>query len=66
MQLIQNRHTSLLAQGQMSLRVKVLLPGHDGNSNIVYNEAGTVFCYDKVSEPPVKHKMAYTGSLLSG
>jgi hypothetical protein len=38
-----------------------MLPGHDGNSNIVYNEAGTVFCYDKVSEPPVRHTMAYTG-----
>ena len=38
-----------------------MLPGHDGNSNIVYNEAGTVFCYDKVSKPPVKHKMANTG-----
>ena len=38
-----------------------MLPGHDGNSNIVYDEAGTVFCYDKVSEPPIKHKMAYTG-----
>lgn len=38
-----------------------LLPGHDGTSNIVYNEAGTVFCYDKVSEPPVRHRMAYIG-----
>jgi Transposase DDE domain len=38
-----------------------LLPGHDGTSNIVYDEAGTVFCYDKVSEPPVRHRMAYIG-----
>ena len=38
-----------------------MLPGHDGNSNIVYDEAGTVFCYDKVSVPPVRHKMSYTG-----
>jgi Transposase DDE domain len=38
-----------------------LLPGHDGTSNIVYNEAGTVYCYDKVSEPPVQHRMAYIG-----
>jgi hypothetical protein len=38
-----------------------MLPGHDGNSNIVYDEAGTVYCYDKVSPIPVKHKMAYVG-----
>jgi hypothetical protein len=38
-----------------------LLPGHDGTSNLVYDEAGTVYCYDKVSEPPVRHPMAYIG-----
>ena len=38
-----------------------MLPGHDGHSNIVHDEAGTVYCYDKVSEPPVRHKMAYMG-----
>ncbi len=38
-----------------------LLPGHDGSSNIVYDEAGTLYCYDKVSEPPVRHQMAYIG-----
>lgn len=38
-----------------------MLPGHDGNSNIVYDEAGTVHCYDRVSEPIVRHKMAYIG-----
>ena len=38
-----------------------MLPGHDGNSNIVYDEAGTVYCYNKVSHPPVKQQMAYTG-----
>ncbi len=38
-----------------------MLPGHDGNSNIVYDEAGTVYCYDRVSEPMVRHKMAYIG-----
>jgi hypothetical protein len=37
------------------------LPGHDGNSNVVYDEAGTFYCFDTVSEPPVKHKMAYIG-----
>lgn len=38
-----------------------MLPGHDGNSNIVHDEAGTLYCYDKVSDPPVRHKMAYIG-----
>jgi hypothetical protein len=38
-----------------------LLPGHDGRTNIVYDEAGTVYCYDRVSEPIVRHKMAYIG-----
>jgi hypothetical protein len=38
-----------------------LLPGHDGSSNIVYDEQGTVYCYDKVSEVPTRHKMAYIG-----
>jgi hypothetical protein len=37
------------------------LPGHDGNSNIVYDEAGTVHCYDRVSTPIVRHAMAYIG-----
>jgi hypothetical protein len=36
------------------------LPGHEGG-NIVYNEAGTVYCYDVVSDAPVRHKMAYIG-----
>jgi hypothetical protein len=38
-----------------------MLPGHDGNSNIVYDEAGTVYCYDRASEPIVRHRMAYIG-----
>jgi hypothetical protein len=38
-----------------------LLPGHDGTSNVVHDEAGTVYCYDKVSGPPIKHKMSYNG-----
>jgi len=38
-----------------------MLPGHDGNSNVVYDEAGTVFCYDRVSEPMIRHPMAYIG-----
>jgi len=38
-----------------------ILPGHDGSSNVVYDEDGTIYCYDKVSDPPVRHKMAYIG-----
>jgi hypothetical protein len=38
-----------------------MLPGHDGNSNIVYDEAGTVYCYDRASQPIVRHRMAYIG-----
>jgi hypothetical protein len=29
--------------------------------NIVYDQAGTVFCYDRVSDPPVRQAMAYIG-----
>lgn len=38
-----------------------MLPGHDGDSNVVYDESGTVYCYDKVSEPSVRHRMSYIG-----
>lgn len=38
-----------------------LLPGHDGTSNIVYDEDGAIYCYDKTSDPPVRHQMAYIG-----
>jgi hypothetical protein len=38
-----------------------LLPGHDGNSNVVYHEDGSVHCYNRVSEPMVKQKMAFIG-----
>lgn len=38
-----------------------MLPGHDGNSNIVYDEAGSLYCYDRVSEPLVRHPMSYIG-----
>lgn len=38
-----------------------MLPGHDGTSNIVHDEAGTIYCYDKASDPPVRHRMAYIG-----
>lgn len=37
------------------------LPGHDGDSNLVYDESGTVHCYDTVSQPIVRHAMAYIG-----
>jgi hypothetical protein len=38
-----------------------MLPGHDGSSNVVYTEDGTIYCYDKISEPPVRHPMSYIG-----
>ncbi len=38
-----------------------MFPSHDGNSNIVYDEAGTVYCYDRVSAPMVRHRMSYIG-----
>ena len=38
-----------------------MLPGHDGRSNVVYDEAGTVYCYDKAGRKPVRHRMAYIG-----
>jgi len=38
-----------------------MLPGHDGTSNVVYDESGTVYCYDKTSSPPVRHQMSYAG-----
>src|SRR5262249_52410449 len=28
-----------------------MLPGHTGRSNVVHDEAGTIYCYDKVSAP---------------
>lgn len=38
-----------------------MLPGHDGSSNVVYDEAGTLHCYDRTSQPMVRHRMAYIG-----
>jgi Transposase DDE domain/Transposase domain (DUF772) len=38
-----------------------MLPGHTGRSNLVYDESGTIHCYDKVSTPVVRHRMAYIG-----
>ncbi len=38
-----------------------MLPGHTGRSNLVYDEMGTIHCYDKVSEPMIRHRMAYVG-----
>jgi hypothetical protein len=29
--------------------------------NVVHDEAGTIYCYDMVSDPPVRHRMAYMG-----
>jgi hypothetical protein len=29
--------------------------------NVVHDQAGTLYCYDRISEPPVRHPMAYIG-----
>jgi len=50
---IQNR-TFALAEAEQVLGGRTPL-------NIVYDQAGTVFCYDRVSDPPVRHGMAYIG-----
>jgi hypothetical protein len=38
-----------------------VLPGGRYPLHLVYDEAGTVHCYDTVSDPPVRHRMAYIG-----
>jgi len=38
-----------------------MLPGHGADSNVVYDELGTVYCYDMKSESPVRYPMAYIG-----
>src|ERR1043166_6123957 len=37
------------------------LPGGRYPLHLVHTEAGTVHCYDQVSDPPVRHPMAYVG-----
>jgi hypothetical protein len=37
------------------------LPGGRFPLQLVHDEAGTVFCYDTVSDPPRRHRMAYVG-----
>ena len=38
------------------------LPGREHQvTNVVHDEAGTVYCYDVESNPPVRHPMAYIG-----
>lgn len=37
------------------------LPGGRFPLHLVHDEAGTVFCYDTASDPPVRHKMSYVG-----
>jgi len=38
-----------------------VLPGSRYPLNLIHDEAGTVHCYDTVSEPPVRHRMSYMG-----
>jgi hypothetical protein len=38
------------------------LPGDRAPRHVVHDEAGTVYCYDTLSDPPVRHPMACAGS----
>jgi len=38
-----------------------MLPQHGAESNVVCDEAGTLYCYDRVAAVPVKHKMGFAG-----
>jgi hypothetical protein len=38
-----------------------VLPGGRYPLHLVHDESGTVHCYDTVSAPPVRHRMAYVG-----
>jgi DDE family transposase/transposase-like protein DUF772 len=38
-----------------------VLPGGRYPLNLIHDEAGTVHCYDTVSDPPVRHRMSYVG-----
>ena len=62
-ELLHKQHIKPLIQNRSLWKdqTEQMLPGHDGNSNVVYDEAGTLYCYDKVSAVPVKQKMAYIG-----
>ena len=37
------------------------LPGHEPESPVVCDDAGTLYCYDRHSDPPMRHRMAYAG-----
>jgi hypothetical protein len=39
------------------------LPGPPGRFplHVLHDEAGTLYCYDRVSDPPVRHALAYIG-----
>jgi hypothetical protein len=37
------------------------LPGGRYPLHVVHDEAGTVYCYDQVSDPPVRYQMSYVG-----
>ncbi len=37
------------------------LPGGRYPLHLVHDESGNVFCYDTVSDPPVRHRMSYIG-----
>lgn len=38
-----------------------VLPEEADGPRVVYDEAGTLYCYDTVSTPPIRHAMAFIG-----
>ena len=61
--LLHDRHVKPLIENRALWKEEPerLLPNHDADSNVVYDEAGTLHCYDRESAVPVKHKMAFVG-----
>jgi hypothetical protein len=62
-ELLNKRHIKPVIQNRSlwEEQTERMLPGHDGRSNVVHDESGTLYCYDTASVVPVKHKMAYIG-----
>jgi len=42
-------------------QTEMLVPGQEQRGNITYDEAGTLYCCDTESQPPVRQKMAFVG-----
>ncbi len=60
-ELLHDRGIKPLIQNRSMWRDQEKVIGGRIPLNVVHNEAGTVFCYDKVSEPPIRREMSYCG-----